>query len=93
MVLDSDVPVHSLRVLATHVAVWTLEAWHVDALQPIMSTHAAGSAEGARTPGTGKTAPVQGSLKPERVPGIPHRAVILLQDDRSEVYRIRAFSM
>lgn len=83
--LHPDVPVHSLCILATHVAVRALEAWHVDALQPIMSAHAAGSAEGASTPGTRKTAPVQGGLKPERVPGIPHCTVILLQDDRSEV--------
>lgn len=85
MVLHPDVPVYSLRILATHVAVRALETWHVDALKPIMPTHAAGSAEGARTPGARKTAPIQGSLKPERVPGIAHRAVILLQDDRSEV--------
>lgn len=83
--LHPDVPVHSLRILATHVAMRALEAWQIDALQPIMSTHAAGSAEGARTPGTRKTAPIQGGLKPERVSGIPHRAVILLQEDRSKV--------
>jgi len=84
--LRPDVPVYSLRVFATHVAVRALEARHVDALEPIVAAHAAGSVEGARASGTGKAAAIQGSLmKSQRVPGTPHSAVILLQDDRLEV--------
>lgn len=85
--LRPNVPVHGLRVLATHVAVRTLEAWHVDALQPVVPAHAAGSAEDPGTPGTGEATPIHGGLKSERVTGIPHNAVILLQDDRPEVWK------
>lgn len=70
MVLRTNVPVHRLRVLATHVAVRTLEARQVDALQPVMPIHAAGGVEGARTPGTGE-APVQGGRMMELRPWVP----------------------
>lgn len=81
MVLRPDVPVHSLRVLAAHVAVRALEAGQVDTLEPVVPVHAAGCVESAGAPGTSEAAPVQGRFQP----GVPHHAVVLLQNDRSEV--------
>lgn len=79
----SDVPVHCLGVLATHVAVWTLEAWQIDALQPVMTAHTARSVENARALRTWETAPVQSGLKLEQVPGVSRG--MLLQNDRPKV--------
>ena len=53
-----------------------------------MSAHATGSVEDTGTPGTGKADAVYaiyGGLRSECVTGIPHGAVVFLQDDRSEV--------
>lgn len=83
LMFHSDVPVYCLGVLATHVAVWTLEAWQIDALQPVMTAHTARSVENARALRTWKTAPVQGGLKFEQVPGVSRG--MLLQNDRPKV--------
>lgn len=81
MVLRPDVPVHSLRVLAAHVAVRALEAGQIDALEPVVTVHAAGCVEDAGAPGAGEAAgPVQGRFES----GVPQGAVVLVQKDRPE---------
>lgn len=81
MVLGPNVPVHSLRVLAPHVAVRALEARQIDALEPVVPVHAAGRVEGAGAPGTGEAAgPVLGRFQSR----VSQGDVVLLQDDRPE---------
>lgn len=61
-VLGANVPVYGLRILAAHIAVGTLETRQIDAFEPVMAAHAAGSVKGAGAPGARKAPPVQGRL-------------------------------
>lgn len=60
--LGPNVPVHGLSVLAAHIAMRALETRQIDALESVVTTHAAGRVKRAGAPWTWKATPVKGCL-------------------------------
>lgn len=60
--LGPNVPIHSLSILAAHIAVRALETRQIDAFESVVTTHAAGSVKCTGTSWTWKAAPVKGRL-------------------------------